>query len=342
MNEAAKLDPIGASPGDTLAAARAGDQRAFGALVAPYERELRAFCYKMSGSLHDADDLLQDSLVRAWRGLPTFEGRASLRVWLYRVTWSACADALKTRAARRLAVEHGPPADPRAPLPAAVLDGWIGPCPASLYADERPSPEARYSASESVALAFLAALQLLPARQRAVLLARDVLGLSAEASAEMLGSSVTSANSALQRARQTLEDRAPAWRPSLPDEATTRTLLARYVEAWQEADVAALVSLLHEEATLAMPPLPMWLRGPHDIGQSIAAMVLTPDARGAFQLVLTEANGSPALAAYRRQPDGAFAAAALHVLSLGDDCVVAMTAFLDPGLFPAFGLATTL
>ena len=325
-------------PSAALIAARAGDERAFGTLVGPYERELRAFCYRMSGSISDADDLLQDSLVRAWRGLASFEGRSSLRTWLYRVTWSACVDALKTKAARKLTIEHGPPADPRAAIPAPIPGEWIEPCPASLYEDQQLSPEARYGARESVALAFLAALQLLPPRQRAVLLARDVLGWSAEECAEMLDASVASANSALQRARETLEARVPRWRPSVPDEATTRTLLTRYVEAWQQADVGALVSLLHEEATLAMPPLPMWLRGPHDIGQSIRDMVLTDDARGAYRLVRIDASGLPAFATYRRGDDGAFAAVSIQVVSISGDRIDAVTAFLDPGLFRAFGL----
>ena len=246
----------------TLAAARDGDEQAFRALVAPYQRELRAYCYRMAGSLDEAEDLLQEGLVRAWRGLASFEGRSSFRTWLYRVTWSACIDALQSRSPRMLSVDRGPPHDPRDPIPAPEPDGWIGPCPASLYDEAPGSPEARYGRRESVALAFLAALQLLPPRQRATLLACEVLGWSAQECAEMLGSSVAGVNSALQRARETLEARAGRWRPALPDEQTTRSLLTRYVQAWERADVPALVSLLREDATLAMPPLPIWLLGP--------------------------------------------------------------------------------
>jgi RNA polymerase sigma-70 factor (ECF subfamily) len=325
-----------------LAAARAGDEEAFGALVAPYRRELRAYCYRMAGSLDDADDLLQESLLRAWRALATFEGRASLRTWLYRVTWSACVDALQSKPMRKLSVDTGPPANPEDPVPAPQLEGWIGPCPASLYQDMPATPEARYTGRESVALAFLAALQLLPAKQRATLLACDVLGWSAQECADMLGSSVASVNSSLQRARDTLESRSSRWRPSLPEEAVTRALLAKYVQAWERADVPALVSILHEDATLAMPPLPIWLRGSRAIGQSIGAMVLTPDARGVFRFVTTEANGLPALAAYRRDaPDGIYKPFALHVLSLGTS-VEAVTAFLDPTLFSRFELPSHL
>ncbi|HWZ93077.1 MAG TPA: RNA polymerase subunit sigma-70 [Polyangiaceae bacterium] len=326
----------------TLKLARGGDEQAFRQLVEPHRRELRAYCYRMAGSLEDAEDLLQDSLIRAWRGLAAFEGRSSLRTWLYRVTWSACVDALEKKPARALVVDASPASDPRDPIPPPRADDWIGPCNAALYADDAPSPEARYSARESVALAFLAALQLLPAKQRAALLARDVLGWSAEECAEMLGGSVASANSLLQRARETIEARGPRFRARLPDEPTTRSLLGRYVAAWEGADVSALVSLLHEEATLAMPPLPIWLSGPAAIGASIAGMVLTPEARGAFRLIPTEANGLPALAAYRRGEDGSFTPFAIHVLSLRDDRIDAITAFLDPRLFERFGLPASV
>ena len=327
-----------------LAAACEGDEGAFRALVDPYRRELRAYCYRMSGSLDDADDLLQECLVRAWRSLSSFEGRASFRTWMYRVAHSACIDALQSKPMRKLTVDHGPTADPASPIPPPEPDGWIGPCPASLYEDASPTPtpEARYSARESVAFAFLTALQLLPPKQRATLLACDVLGWTAQECADMLGSSVASVNSALQRARETLESRADRWRPALPDEVVTRSLLTRYVQAWERVDVPALVSLLHEDATLSMPPLPIWLQGPVAIGQSIGAMVLTPEARGQFRLLATEANGVPALAAYRRQGGDAYEPLALHVLSLSGDRIAAVTAFLDPTLFPKFGLPPRL
>jgi RNA polymerase sigma-70 factor (ECF subfamily) len=322
----------------SLAAARGGDDRAFRALVAPYHRELRAYCYRMAGSLDDADDLLQESLLRAWRGLEGFESRSSLRTWLYRVTWSACADALEKRAPRALVVDASPQSDPRDPVPPPGGHDWVGPCPAGLYADESSSPEARYTARESVAFAFLAALQLLPPRQRAALIARDVLGWSAEECAETLSASVASVNSALQRARETLEERSGRWRPRVPDEVEVRNLLARYVDAWERADVGSLAALLHEEATLSMPPLPMWLRGAGDIVASIGAMVLTPDARGVFRLQATEANGLPAFAAYRRGAAGDFAPFALHVVEPLRGKIIEVTAFLDPNVLGAFDL----
>ena len=327
---------------DLLERARRGDQLAFRALVSPYQRELRAYCYRMAGSLAEAEDFLQESMLRAWRAIGAFEGRSSLRTWLYKVTWSACMDALEKAGPRALATDLGPPADPRDPIPAPRDEGWIGPCPPSVYADDAPSPEARYTSRESVALAFLAALQLLTPKQRAMLLARDVLGMSAEECAEMLDSTVPSVNSALQRARETLEERAARWRPTPPDEETTRALLSRYVDAWQRADVTALTSLLREDATLSMPPFTIWLQGPAAIGASIRGMVLPPEARDTFRLVVTEANGAPALAAYRKDENGVFAATAIHVLSIDGERIRDITAFLDPRLFSAFGLPPVL
>lgn len=321
---------------DQLAAARAGDSGAFAVLVEPHRRELRAFCYRMAGSLSEADDLLQESLIRAWRGLPGFEGRSSLRTWLYRVAWSACIQALDNRPRRVLTVDIGNPADPDAPIPPPTNDNWLGPCPAELYAGGDASPEARYSSRESVALAFLAALQLLPARQRAVLIARDVLGWSADECATALETTVASVNSALQRARETLDARSSRWRPRLPDDEATRTLLARYCDAWERADASALAQLLSEDATLAMPPIPVWLRGVTAICRSIDGMVFA-EGPGRWRFRVTEANGLPALAAYRRAEDGSYHAAAIHVLEVTDGKIAAITAFLDPSLHRGFG-----
>jgi RNA polymerase sigma-70 factor (ECF subfamily) len=297
----------------------------------------------MAGSMDDADDLLQESLVRAWKALGSFEGRASFRTWLYRVTWSACIDGLQSKPMRKLSVDIGPPADPADPIPAPRPDGWIEPCPSSLYDEGAPAtPEKRYTERESVALAFLAALQLLPPRQRASLLACDVLGWTAAECAELLDLSIPSVNSALQRARETIESRAEGWRPSMPEEGVKRALLARYVQAWERADVSAFVSLLHEEATLAMPPLTIWLRGARAIGQSVGAMVLRPQAAGSFRLLVTEANGAPALAAYQRGASGAFERYALHVLTLSGDRIAAVTAFLDPRVMASFDVPERL
>jgi RNA polymerase sigma-70 factor (ECF subfamily) len=335
------------SPGDeALRAARAGDEGAFRRLVDPHRRELTAHCYRMSGSLHDAEDLLQESLLRAWKGLAAFEGRSSVRTWLYKVATSACLDAVDRRRPRALPLDLGPPADPDAPMPPPRLEPvWLEPCPEALYEDASPSPEARYGARESVALAFLTALQLLPARQRAVLILRDVLGWEAGECAELLDDSVASVNSALQRARATVASRAEKKHhaPLRADSHETASLLARYVRAWEEADVDALVALLHEDATLSMPPLPAWIRGATAIGASIRAMVLPPEARGRLRLVPTRANGLPALAAYQRDAaSGEYRAGAIHVLEIAGDRIEAITAFLDPSLFASFGLPAAI
>lgn len=320
-----------------LSAARSGDGGAFERMVQPYLRELRAHCYRMAGTLGDADDLLQESLVRAWRGLAGFEGRSSLRTWLYRVTTHACLDALDKRGPRTLPYELAPPIEAGVAMRAASEDPiWIGPFPDEAAGP--PSPEARYRGRESVALAFLVALQLLPASQRAVLILRDVVGLPAAECAELLDLSVAAANSALQRARDTLAAKAPSLsaEPAPIDDPRTAELLARYVEAWEHADVSRLVELLHEDAILAMPPLPDWLSGARAIGASIGEMVFRAAGPGAFRFERTSANGQPALAAWQRVGSGAFAPAGLHLLSIRSGKIAAIVAFLDPTLPPRF------
>jgi len=316
------------------------DEQAFRRLVEPYRRELRAHCYRMSGSLHDADDLVQESMLRAWRGLAGFEGRSSLRTWLHRVTTHACLDTLEKRSARVLPRDVGSPADPSAPMTPDAETTWLEPCPDDLSDGAPASPEARYDARESVALAFLTALQHLPARQRAVLLLRDVIGHDAAECAAVLETSVASVNSALQRARETLATR-PVASPDR-DDAPTRALLARYVLAWEQADVSSLVALLREDATLAMPPFASWFVGRDAIAASIGGMVLVPEARGNLALVSIRANGAPAFAMYARdRATGELRAAAIHVLTIDDGAIGAIDAFLDPTLFERFGLPAT-
>jgi RNA polymerase sigma-70 factor (ECF subfamily) len=332
-------------PEAALAAARAGDEEAFAALVAPHRKELRAHCYRMAGSLHDADDLLQESLLKAWRGLPSFEGRSSLRTWLYRVTTHACIDALEKRSARVLPAELGEPVDPHIAFDPPRDDvPWLEPCPDDVALATVHTPESRFVARESVAFAFLVALQLLPAKQRAVLILRDVVGWEASECARLLDLSVAAVNSALQRARATLATRAAAAQAAgpAPHDAPTGDLLARYVHAWEHADVAELVALLHADATLAMPPLAQWLRGAEAIGIAIAAMVLPPQAAGAFRLVATRANALPAFAMYARADDGAFRLQSLHVVETRGDAIASIMAFLDPRSFAAFDLPAVL
>lgn len=321
---------------EVLAAARAGDESAFDRLVAPYRRELRAHCYRMSGSIQDADDLLQESLLRVWRGLAGFEGRASFRTWIYKVTTHVCLDRLETRAARHLPADLGPPLRDGRGIGTPREDPiWLEPCPADLYAGPS-SPEARYSQREGVALAFLTALQVLPPKQRVVLLLRDVVGWEASECAELLETSVASVTSALQRARETLAARGER-RPTLPADAATAAVLARYVRAWEHADVDELVALLHEEATLAMPPYAEWLIGAGAIGAAIDVMVFQPAGPGVFRLVPTEASGAPAFTAWRRDPArGELQPMGVHLLEVEGGRIAAMVAFLDPALPPRF------
>ena len=298
-----------------LEAARGGDERAFARLVEPHRRELRAHCYRMAGSLLDADDLLQESLLRAWRGLASFEGRASLRTWLYKVTTHACLDQLDRKGPRLLPQDMGP-----------ASDGRVGP-PIEDTAFVEPAPAELYERREDVALAFLVALQLLTPKQRAALILRDVVGMEASECAELLGLSVAAVNSALQRAREVLAARPVTAPPPERDDA----VLARYIDAWQRADSAALVALLRDDATLAMPPMRDWLRGAAIIGRSIQDMVFGPAGPGVFRLVPTEANGLPAAAAYQAgQP------MAIHVLEIAGDKIAAITAFVSPALVGRF------
>jgi len=325
-----------ADQADVLAAARAGDAGAFEKLVTPYRRELKAHCYRMSGSLHDAEDLLQDSLVKAWRGLAGFEGRSSVRTWLYKVATSACLNAVEAKKSRVLPTELGPAGKPGSPMAPEHEVPWLEPYPENWIDDEERSPEVRYSRRQSVTLAFLAALQRLPARQRAVVLLRDVLGWQATECAELLEMSVAAVNSALQRARETLEStKGVTLVPHVTDD-STRALLQKYVQAWEHSDVGALVRLLREDAVLTMPPMAMWFSGAADIGAAIGGMVLTPGTAGTFKLTVTMANGQPALAMWARGANGAWEPASVHVLDVREGQVARIDAFLDPRLVPLF------
>jgi RNA polymerase sigma-70 factor (ECF subfamily) len=298
----------------------------------------------MSGSLHDADDLLQESLIRAWKGLNGFEGRASLRTWLYKVATNVCLDALGDQAARTLPMELGPAVESAAFVGAPELDPiWIEPCPEELYAEAPASPEARYSQREAVALAFLVALQLLPAKQRAALILREVIGLQAMECAEILQVSVPAVKSALQRARETLASRAATMRelPPAIDDAATRALLARYAEAWERADVAALVSVLHDDAVLTMPPYRQWLRGASVIAAGVGSRCVA--ARAGVKMVAIRANGQPACAMYSRDAEsGSFLARGIHVIQVRGERIAGVTAFVDGSLFERFGLPARL
>ena len=324
-----------------VAAAQAGDEEAFGRLTQPYTRELHVHCYRMLGSPLDAEDALQDTLLRAWRHLASFQAGTAFRAWLYRIATNVCLSALTRRPK---------PAADGPYLPTTEGEAvHLAPYPDALL-DELPSaaqePGARYDVRESVQLALLASIQLLPPRQRAVLLLRDVLGFAAGEVAELLESSPASVNSALQRARATLDRRQAEGRLGLgrtppPDDAE-RTLVRRYVEAWETVDVEGLVALLREDVVMTMPPMPVLFRG----RDAVAEFFSTVPANGALdeiRLLPTRANRQPALAGYVLDRETAVSRGyGIMVLTLDGDQIAEITGFTDPRLFAVFGLPAEL
>jgi RNA polymerase sigma-70 factor, ECF subfamily len=312
--------------------------------AAPFRGELTAHCYRMLGSAHDAEDLVQEAYLRGWRHYPSFKGRSSLRTWLYRIATSACLRELENRTRRVLpAGLTGPTGDPNAELDESRATPWVEPFPdAWLLPSE---PETAVVAREGVRLALIAALQQLPARQRAVLILRDVVQFSATEVAELLDTTPAAVNSALQRARAHLA----AVRPSEDDtpglaEPARRVLVDRYAAAFERADIPALTRLLRDDVRLEMPPLRTWFTGRAAVTAFLATHVLT--RRGDLAMVPTAANGEPALAAYRRRSDPVLRAHALHLLTpaganADNERICQITVFLDPTLFHLFGLPAT-
>jgi RNA polymerase sigma-70 factor, ECF subfamily len=337
---------------ELLAAARGGDEHAFGRLVEPRRGELHAHCYRMLGSVQDAEDALQEAMLRAWRGLPRFEGRSSLRSWLYTISTNTCLNAIERRPKRVLPIDYGPAADPhvRAQKPseegAPVVESvWVEP-----YADESleiedglAGPEATYEQRESVELAFVAALQHLPANQRAVLILRAVLGFSAQEVADTLDTSVASVNSALQRARKTVDER-------LPEESQQETLRAlgdaelselvdRYMAALESGEVDQVIELLTEDATWSMPPLPNWYRGTEAL-RGFLSLGPMPER---WRHIPTRANGQAAVGCYMwDEAAGKYLSFCIDVLTLRGGRIAEVTAFIDRGVFPSFGLPDEL
>ncbi len=330
----------------TLALAKAGDGQAFRDLTEPYRRELQVHCYRILGSVHDAEDVVQDTLLAAWRGLDRFEERSSVRAWLYKIATNRCLNVLRSSSRRPQPTsawptshDNPPPASPPEPV-------WLEPYPDAALAelpDAAPGPEARYEAREALGLAFVAGLQQLPPRQRAVLVLRDVLGFRAAEAADLLDSTETSVNSALQRARATLQTQLPANldRALLPQSLRQRAVISRFVDAFESADIDRLVAVLADDAWLTMPPQPMRYQGPAAIAKFYLSLGWwgTKDVR----LVPTAANGQPALGYYLRDP--AEPLAHLHgllVIEADGDAITRMTRFGKANLAPAFGLAPTL
>ncbi|HUA05014.1 MAG TPA: sigma-70 family RNA polymerase sigma factor [Solirubrobacteraceae bacterium] len=317
-----------------IAAAADGDEAAFERLVEPYRRELHAHCYRMLGSVYDADDALQDTLLRAWRGLSGFQGRSALRSWLYTIATNSCLTQISRRPKRVLPVDYGPAADPHTPPGEPIVESvWMEPYPDETFgvADALASPDARYEQREGIELAFVAALQHLAANQRAVLILREVMGFSAKETADMLETSVASVNSALQRARVAVEERVPeqsqqATLRSLGDDGL-RELVDRYVDAWDRCDVEAFAAMLAADATFAMPPLATWYRTREGI--AIWARLSPMSGAWRWRSVITRANGQPALAFYAWDEDaGAYLPFALNVLSLRGTEIIDVTAFI--------------
>jgi RNA polymerase sigma-70 factor, ECF subfamily len=326
-----------------LVAARAGDQSEFSGLTEPYRHELQLHCYRILGSLQDAEDIVQETLLRAWRRLDTYEGRASLRAWLYKIATNACFDALAKRPRRVLPTAHSVPADPRQPFAPPVTEPiWLEPYPDDLIDEFEAGPEARYSLQESVSLAFLAALQSLPPRQRAVLILCDVLDWRASETAALLEITVSAVNSALHRARVTMNKhyhthgRDTLAATSIDD--NLRPLLDRYVRVWEAADIDGLVELLREDATLSMPPMPTWYAGRDAIIAAVQTLIFADEARGRWLMQPVRANRQPACAVYQRDEAGIYHAFGISVLTLDQNRVTDIITFIDPALFPRFNL----
>jgi RNA polymerase sigma-70 factor (ECF subfamily) len=329
---------------DLLARARAGDDSAFAELTEPHRRELQVHCYRMLGSFQDAEDALQDTLLAAWQGLDSFEGRASLRTWLYRIATNRCLNALRS-ASRRPAKEWDvPKVEP--PEPTRLGDVvWLEPFPDALLAgaiDAPLGPEARYEQTEAISLAFVTALQVLPPRQLAVLILRDVLGFHANEVAGMLDSTIDSVTSALKRARASLErQRQPSAArepPPASDSAAEDAIVAQFVSAYESADIEALVALLTDDVFISMPPMPFEYEGRDIVARFFAAIF---GAGRRFELVRTRANGQPALGAYLRGPTGTSHGIGLYVLTLAGDRICAMTRF-ETSALGWFGLPRSL
>jgi RNA polymerase sigma-70 factor (ECF subfamily) len=320
---------------EQLTAARGGDEDAFRRLVEPHRGELQAHCYRMLGSVHDAEDALQDALLRAWRGLPQFEGRSSLRSWLYRIATNTCLDVIARRPKRVLPIDYAPASDPhQGPGEPVVESVWVEPYPDEKLGleDGFAGPEARYERRESVELAFIAALQHLPATQRAVLILREVLGFSAREAAETLETTTASVNSALQRARAAVETRLPeqsqqATLRALGDE-RVREIVQSYMDAWDRSDVDAVVAMLAEDATFAMPPLRTWYRGREAITVFLAGWPLSGVWR--WRIVPARANAQSALAFYTWDSEAeSYLPFALNVFTFRGAQISDVTAFVN-------------
>jgi RNA polymerase sigma-70 factor (ECF subfamily) len=319
---------------ELLETARSGSEDAYQRLIEPHRSELHAHCYRMLGSVQDAEDALQEALIRAWKALPKFEGRSSLRSWLYRIATNTSLDAIEKRPKRILPIDYGPPADPEGGVGEPVVESvWLEPYPDETIGieDGYAAPEARYEQRESVELAFVAALQLLPANQRAALILREVLGFSAQETADALDTSVASINSALQRARATIEKKLPDQSQqetlrSIGDE-KVREIVEQYATAWERNDVDTVVAMLAEDAAFTMPPMARWFQGLDGIRGFLEKWSMLPD--WGWRSIPTTANGQPALAFYSWDEEvGARVPVAVNVLTFEGEKIKEIDAFI--------------
>jgi RNA polymerase sigma-70 factor, ECF subfamily len=317
-------------------------------LIEPHRRAIHALCYRMLGSPHDADDALQDALLRAWRALPRFDGRSELRTWLYRIATNVCLDAIARRPKRMLPADYGPPAPPGAEEPADPLESglWVEPYPDEPFGSGAAvgEPEARYAQRETVELSLVAALQHLPPRQRCVFVLRDVLSFSAKEVAEMLGASAVSVNSTLQRAREGIAARLPqgSQQETLRriGDARLRELVREIIDAFERGDVEAILAMLTEDATFSMPPYAAWYRGRDRVADS---WLMPSGQPGTLRFLPTRANGQVALGVYKLdEQSNRYKPVALEVLTLRGELIAEVTSFRDPELVRRFGLPEEL
>jgi RNA polymerase sigma-70 factor (ECF subfamily) len=331
-----------------VAAATTGDEAAFAALTEPYRRRLQVHCYRMLGSLEDAEDLVQETFVRAWRNRAKFHGDSLYRTWLYQIATNVCLDALRRRKRRVLPHDLVPAGDPRAGLPDAIDAPWLQPYPDRLLEPSAPvsgEPEATTVEKETIELAFLIAIQSLPPRQRAVLILRDVLDRSAEESASLLETTVAGVNSALQRAHATMRGKLPRrrreWKPSTAPSKEEQAVLRRYMAAHERSDIHGLAVLLRDDVRLSMPPMPVWYEG-HTAVVTFHEGVFDPE-NGQIRGIATAANRQPVAALYVRPPgEIEYRPLALDMLTVEDGAISEITSFVIPELFATFGLPQTL
>ncbi len=332
----------------TLAEARGGDQQAFSLLTEPHRLELLTHCYRMLGSIEDAEDQVQETFLRAWKGIDTYEGRASFRAWLYKIATNSCLDALKNHPKRTLPPNLTKPVILSDPLPNPKrVKVWIEPFPEELLAPISSNPEARYDAYEAISLAFLVALHVLPARQRTVLILSDVLGWPLAEIADALDTTLSSVTSLLHRARETMKQRNMAgkregYRVSVADH-QTKQLLERYLQAWEAADIEGIVALLTDDATFPMPPYPIWVQGKPAIQVFIGRTILSGEAQKRYKLIPIRASGQPGYAFYQLdEHTRQYQPFAIHLLAIENGLISEAITFGFPSLFRFFNLPPSI